>query len=144
MGYGMKYTKGGFPFKASPAKQDDFLKSQNEEAVKSTDYLMKTPNSTTASDDAKKAYEDGDATTLTNNEKSKAKREDEHVRFMNDKHHSIVPTINDFIGDAQNKQKASNKKSKKTKPSHPATPEGSKQRSKAEKALEKSEDEKGY
>jgi hypothetical protein len=22
MGYGMKYTKGGFPFKSSPAKQD--------------------------------------------------------------------------------------------------------------------------
>ena len=43
MAYGMKYTKGGFPFKASPAKQDDFLKSQNEEAVKSTDYLTKTP-----------------------------------------------------------------------------------------------------
>ena len=143
MGYGMKYTKGGFPFKSSPAKQDDFLKSQNEEAVKSTDYLMKTPNSTTASDDAKKAYEDGDATTLTNNEKSKAKREDEHVRFMNDEHHSIVPTINDFIGDAQNKQKASNKKSKKTKPSFPATPEGSKQRSKAEKALEAKEDAEG-
>ena len=92
------------------AKEDKFLKEQKEEAVKSTDYLMKTPNSTTASDDAKIAYEDGDATTLTNNEKSKDKQEEEYVRFMNDKHHSIVPTIDDFISDAQNKRKAKKRK----------------------------------
>ncbi len=114
----MAYKQNEFPMTegseqhktALKKKQDDFLKSQNEEAVKSTDYLMKKPNSKTASDDAKIAYEDGDATTLTNNEESKDKQEDEHMRFMNDEHHGSVPTINDFISDAQNKRKASNKK----------------------------------
>ena len=45
MGYGMKYTKGGFPFKTD--KKDNFLKEQREEAVESTDYLEKLPNPTT-------------------------------------------------------------------------------------------------
>ena len=57
MGYGMKYTGGGFPFKTNGEK--DFLKNQNEEAVKSTDYLHRIPNPTVASDLAKKEYNKG-------------------------------------------------------------------------------------
>ena len=53
MGYGMKYTKGGFPFKTD---EDDFLKKQNEEAVKPTDYLHRTP-SIVASESAKEDYD---------------------------------------------------------------------------------------
>jgi len=54
MGYGMKYAKGGFPFKTD--KENNFLKEQNEEAVKSTDYLHKTP-SVVASESAKNDYD---------------------------------------------------------------------------------------
>jgi len=49
----MKYTKGGFPFKT---EKDDFLKKQNEEAVKPTDYLHRTP-SIVASESAKEDYD---------------------------------------------------------------------------------------
>ena len=54
MGYNMKHGNSGVKFKSlgsSPAKQDDkFLEEQKEEAVKTTDYLHKTPNPTVASD----------------------------------------------------------------------------------------------
>ena len=96
MAYGMKYTKGGFPFKSSPAK---------------VDLTKKTGKGPRA--EVKKT-------------KLEKMTEEEYQRYMNDKHHSIVPTINDFISDAQNKQKASNKK-----------------RSDAEKALEVKEDAEG-
>ena len=40
MGYGMKYTKGGFPFKASPATYEknpnDFINRKNQEAYNKT------------------------------------------------------------------------------------------------------------
>jgi len=83
MAYGMKYTKGGFPFKASPAKQDNFLKEQNEEAVKSTDYLTKTPNPTVASNLAKKEYNKG------SEEKSTAQKNQEDYNKTLSKRTSI-------------------------------------------------------
>ena len=61
MGYNMKRGNSGVKFKnlgSSPAKQDDkFLDEQKEEAVKTTDYLHKTPNPTVASDIALEDYD---------------------------------------------------------------------------------------
>ena len=45
-----------------------------EPTVKSTDYLMKTPNPTTASDSAKKKYENEDATTFSKPAPTKQRR----------------------------------------------------------------------
>ena len=54
MGYGMKYTKGGFPFKTSPTKKKVDPDAPGtpgtpgfEPPVISMDYLTKTPNPTT-------------------------------------------------------------------------------------------------
>tara|TARA_R110002167_G_scaffold173159_2_gene371641 strand:+ start:89 stop:478 length:390 start_codon:yes stop_codon:yes gene_type:complete len=129
MGYGMKYTKGGFPFKASPTKQKENTTPH---------FLEKKPNPTV---------------------KARVKPKRDEVKFMNEQDHQSVPTFTNSIP-SPNDQALANAKSKQMtkssdlekndddrthlKPSFPATPEGSKQRSDAEKALEKSEDEKGY
>mgnify|MGYP003645869035 CR=1 FL=1 len=139
--------KGFSGFKNSPAKKHN----------PTPHFLEKKPNPMVKAQKKKSTYNEKEEQTIENmsnakdnNFKAEVKKtkfekmtEEEYQEYMNEKHHSNVPTINDFIGDAQNKQKASNKKSKKTKPSFPATPEGSKQRSKAEKALEAKEDAEG-
>ena len=83
----------------------------HEPAVKSTDYLMKTPNPTTASNSAKEKYEDEDATTFSKPTKTAFDKKPyaEQERYMNEEHHSIVPKIGDFINDAQNKKKSAAK-----------------------------------
>ena len=68
--------------------------------------------------------------------------EEEYQRYMNDKHHSNIPTFTNS-NPSPNDQALASAKSKKIKPSYPATPKGSKKRSKAENKLEKTEDEKG-
>lgn len=96
--------KGFSGFGNSPMKQRkdytkkdyDFLKEQREERVKSTDYLTKTPTGPRAT------------RKLTDFEKmSYAEQE----KYMNEKHHSIAPTMSDFIHSARHKNK--NKKNKK-------------------------------
>ena len=115
MGYGMKYTKGGFPFKASPTKQKENTTPH---------FLEKKPNP-----------------TVKAQVKVIPKRNERE--FLNEQDHQSVPTFTNS-NPSPNDQALANAKSKKIKPSFPATPEGSKQRSKAENNLEKSEDEKGY
>jgi len=122
MGYGMKYTKGGFPFKSSPAK---------------VDLTKKTGMGPRA--------------------KVKPNRDEE--KFINEQDHQSVPTFTNS-NPSPNDQALANAKSKNyakhsdlekhdddrpvnPEPSFPATPKGSKQRSKAENKLEKTEDEKG-
>ena len=63
MGYGMKYTKGGFPFKSSPAK---------------IDLTKKTGM--------------GPRATVKKTELEKM-TEEEYQKYMNEKHHSNVPTF---------------------------------------------------
>jgi len=110
MGYGMKYTNGGFPFKASPAKQKENTTPH---------FLEQKPNPTVKA--------------IPKQVKNRTK--EEQIRFMNDKDHQSVPTITDFIG-----QGVHNKHKTKIKPSFPATPAGNKARAAAEKAQEVKED----
>ena len=125
MAYGMKYTKGGFPFKSSPATYE-----KNPQALVN-----------------RKAQEKYDKTlpqriSVDNPEHAEG-AEHRAEALMND--HDVDENGVAQTGAAEyNEKTGKSKKSKKTKPSYPATPEGSKQRSKAEQALEKKEDEKGY
>ena len=82
MGYGMKYTKGGFPFK-SPAKQ-------------TVDLTKKTGM--------------GPRATVKKTELEKM-TEEEYQRHMNDKHHSNVPTFTNS-NPSSNDQALANAKSK--------------------------------
>jgi len=106
----MKYTNGGFPFKASPAKQKENTTPH---------FLEQKPNPTVKA--------------IPKQVKNRTK--EEQIRFMNDKDHQSVPTITDFIG-----QGVHNKHKTKIKPSFPATPAGNKARAAAEKAQEVKED----
>ena len=127
MGYGMKYTKGGFPFKASPTKQKENTTPH---------FLEKKPNPTVKA-------------------RVKVTPKQNEEEFMNEQDHQSVPTFTNSIP-SPNDQALANAKSKQMtkssdlekndddrphpKPSYPATPKGSKQRSKAERAQEAKED----
>ena len=103
MGYGMKYTKGGFPFKSSPAK---------------IDLTKKTGM--------------GPRATVKKTELEKM-TEEEYQKYMNEKHHSNVPTFTNS-NPSPNDKALANVKSKKA---------SNKKRSDAEKALEAKEDAQG-
>ena len=164
MGYGMKYTKGGFPFKSSPAKQSEkdasvkvseldakgkaiYNKNNpkpnneyNRENAQTADHSGPIrPVNPTVATDARKSEQ----SELVNDLESKAayvETDIENEKVSSKKGNKIIKELNSKA----NKLRVPSAKSKKTKSSYPATPEGSKQRSDAEKALEKSEDEKGY
>jgi len=100
--------KGFSGFGNSPAKQKKkkekypteedkkFLEEQREESVHAMDYLSKLPAGPVA--EVKK----------TDFEKMSHAEQEE---YMNEKHHSIVPTMSDFIHSARHKNK--NKKNAK-------------------------------
>tara|TARA_R110001592_G_C12717368_1_gene708522 strand:+ start:150 stop:530 length:381 start_codon:yes stop_codon:yes gene_type:complete len=126
MGYGMKYTKGGFPFKASPTKQ-----KQNT----TPHFLERKPNPMVKAQKRKSIYNEKEEQTIENMSNAKDNNFDGHMEMQ--------------INKSKNYKKHSDlEKNDDDRPhpksSYPATPKGSKQRSDAEKALEKSEDEKGY
>ena len=99
MGYGMKYTKGGFPFKSTPAKQKVDPDAPGtpgtpgfEPPVTSMDYLTKTPNPTVKAE-----------------VKIKPKRNE--TKFMNEQDHQSVPTFTNS-NPSPNDQALANAKSK--------------------------------
>ena len=101
MAFKMNYNKSSFPFKGEkdkyPTKEDKkFLDEQREEPVRSEDYLTKTPTGPRAK--VKKT----DWEKMSHAEQEK---------YMNEEHHSIVPTFSDFMDDAMRKKKSESKSS---------------------------------
>jgi len=165
----MKYTKGGFPFKASPAKQNSGYKKNTgvDESVKATDFLKVIPNETVSSQSTKNEYNNTKNTTkvaVVNKEEKKKKNasrnkvadanyekglkkrtslNNQEHKGNSDEAYEAMQNDHDTDGDgnAQTNSKNFKIKTKKTiKPSFPATPAGNKARLAAEKALEAKED----
>ena len=139
MAYGMKYTKGGFPFKSSPTKQkvDPDApgtpgKPGYEPPVTSMDYLTKTPNPTVKAQKSKSTYNEEEEQTIENMSNAKDNNFDGHAEIEINNYKKASKGMNKGISEV-----------KKIHPSFPATPKGSKQRSAAEKALEAKEDAEG-
>ena len=122
MGYGMKYTKGGFPFKTSPAKID--LTKKTGLGPRATDKPKR---------DEEKFVNEQDhqsVPTFTNSNPSPNDQALANVKSKNYKKYSDL-------------EKNDDDRPVNLKPSFKPTPKGNEQRSKAENNLEKSEDEKG-
>jgi hypothetical protein len=122
MGYGMKYTKGGFPFKSSPAKQKVDPDAPGtpgtpgyEPEVTSMDYLRKKP-SMVATDLIKKEY--------NQSEEEQQKESDEETKRINTtpnttppmfsgaKAHNIAANITEGSIESQNLRRKENEKKK--------------------------------
>ena len=123
MGYGMKYTKGGFPFKASPTKQKENTTPH---------FLEKKPNPTVKAQKSKSTYNEKEEQTIENMSNAKDNNFDGHMEMKINNYKKASKGMNKGIS-----------KVKKIHPSFPATPEGSKKRSKAERAHEAREDAEG-
>tara|TARA_R110001592_G_scaffold152900_1_gene380819 strand:- start:326 stop:775 length:450 start_codon:yes stop_codon:yes gene_type:complete len=149
----MKYTKGGFPFKSSPAKQskkNEYNRENNQTADNSgpvrpvsmvaTDKRKFEQSELVGDLDDKTEYVDADIENKKvslkkgNAIKKELQNKADKLRSQEYKNHEKYSDL----------EKHDDDRPVKPKPSFKATPKGSKQRSKAEKALEKSEDEKGY
>ena len=163
MGYGMKYTKGGFPFKSSPAKQSEKdasvkvseldakgkakYKENNQKSNNTYDRVnaqtadnsgpVKPVNQTVATDARK--FEQNELVNELDDKAEYVETDIENEKVSSKKGNKIIKELNSKA----NKLRVPSAKSKKIEPSYPATPEGNKKRSAAEQALEKKEDEAG-
>ena len=160
MGYGMKYTKGGFPFKSSPAKQsekDASVKVSELDAKGKTIYNKNNPkpNNEYNRENAQTADHSGPVRPVNQTVATDARKSEQNelVNELDDKAEYVETDIENEkvsskkgnkiikeLNSKANKLRVPSAKSKKIKPSYPATPEGSKQRSKAERAQEAKED----
>ena len=75
MGYGMKYTKGGFPFKASPAKQKENTTPH---------FLEKKRNPTVKAQKSKSIYNEKEEQTIENMSNAKDNNFDGHMEMGKD------------------------------------------------------------
>ena len=132
MAYGMKYTKGGFPFKSSPAKQskkNEYNRENNQTADNSGP--VRPVNQTVASKSRKLAQ--GEQVNDLESKAAYVETDIENEKVSSKKGNEIIKELN-------SKADKLRVAKKKIKPSYPATPKGSKQRSAAEQTLEKKED----
>ena len=108
-------------------------------------FLEKKPNPMVKAQKRKSIYNEKEEQTIENMSNAKDNNFNGHMEMQikkDEKAHNIAANITEGSVESQALLRKKNA-AKKNKPSFPATPEGSKQRSKAEKALEAKEDAEG-